>query len=297
MCLLKIPFYRTVIPDLKCSNHNLTGAITVRSGHVIPINSFLESFTPRYFQDNYPRCLAITPLHEAFACFTKKCCRKPNSAVAYVSSSFLLIISTIVIAQSDLYYKIPKLNLIEKLLPGSSTPAEKPISIRKPLVGPPTHIVDNFPLAAKAKSPADLPPMPSWNAPPSSYVAESTPLFIGFTRNWRLLQQTVVSYITAGWPPRKHLFYIYTALERNWTHYFWAHMDTVIVSDEEREPFEPLYTRAVSALRETVDPKWGSASDAVVCIRPPSSRAHAGVRGCRRMRYHDSVLYDRLQYA
>ena len=39
-------------------------------------------------------------------------------------------------------------------------------------------------------------------------------------------------------------------------HYFWAHMYTVIVSDEEREPFEPLYTRAVSALRETVDPKW-----------------------------------------
>jgi hypothetical protein len=32
-------------------------------------------------------------------------------------------------------------------------------------------------------------------------VPERTPLFIGFTRNWRLLQQVVVSYITAGWPP------------------------------------------------------------------------------------------------
>ncbi|KAL2059458.1 hypothetical protein ABVK25_000751 [Lepraria finkii] len=36
---------------------------------------------------------------------------------------------------------------------------------------------------------------------PLPNVAESMPLFIGFTRNWRLLQQTVVSYITAGWPP------------------------------------------------------------------------------------------------
>jgi hypothetical protein len=32
-------------------------------------------------------------------------------------------------------------------------------------------------------------------------VPEHTPLFIGFTRNWLLLQQAVVSYITVGWPP------------------------------------------------------------------------------------------------
>ena len=61
-------------------------------------------------------------------------------------------------------------------------------------------IVDNFPLAAAAQSPADLPPIPPWNLPPQPHVPEKTPLFIGFTRNWRLLQQTVVSYITAGWP-------------------------------------------------------------------------------------------------
>ncbi|KAF3933470.1 hypothetical protein ABW19_dt0203185 [Dactylella cylindrospora] len=29
---------------------------------------------------------------------------------------------------------------------------------------------------------------------------EKTPLFIGFTRNWYLLEQAVVSYIAAGWP-------------------------------------------------------------------------------------------------
>lgn len=61
--------------------------------------------------------------------------------------------------------------------------------------------MDNFPLTAAANSSVDLPPVPRWNAPPDRHVAENTPLFIGFTRNWRLLQQTVVSYITGGWPP------------------------------------------------------------------------------------------------
>jgi hypothetical protein len=62
-------------------------------------------------------------------------------------------------------------------------------------------IVDNFPLAAIAQSSSDLPPLPAYNQPPNPHVPERTPLFIGFTRNWLLLQQTVVSYITAGWPP------------------------------------------------------------------------------------------------
>lgn len=62
-------------------------------------------------------------------------------------------------------------------------------------------IVDNFPYALAAHSTTDLPPIPSWNNPPSPHVPEKTPLFIGFTRNWRLLQQVVVSYITSGWPP------------------------------------------------------------------------------------------------
>ncbi|KAK6604559.1 hypothetical protein H4I96_05141 [Botrytis cinerea] len=45
-----------------------------------------------------------------------------------------------------------------------------------------------------------LPDIPSWNRPPKEHVPEKTPLFIGFTRNWPLLQQCVLSYITAGWP-------------------------------------------------------------------------------------------------
>jgi hypothetical protein len=84
-------------------------------------------------------------------------------------------------------------------------PAPPPPLPRHPLYKPPKEkpsipIEDNFPRAARAKSGADLPQIPSWNTPPSPHVSEPTPVFIGFTRNWRLLQQAVVSLITAGWP-------------------------------------------------------------------------------------------------
>ncbi|KAL9028959.1 MAG: hypothetical protein Q9196_002748 [Gyalolechia fulgens] len=67
------------------------------------------------------------------------------------------------------------------------------------IVAPP--LPEYFPLAANAHSPSDLPPIPSWNRPPVEHVPETTRLYIGFTRFWPLLQQVVVSYITAGWPP------------------------------------------------------------------------------------------------
>lgn len=201
---------------------------------------------------------------------------------------------------------IPKL----KFGSASTEPSALPKPVYKPVSDPPPPIVDNFPLAASAKSPADLPPIPAWNAPPDPHVEEKTPLFIGFTRNWRLLQQVVVSYITAGWPPgdiyvventgtmysnRDNLltlqnpfyldyhrlkailgvnviatptlftfaqlqnFYIHTALDNGWEHYFWGHMDVVVVSDEEynHDPYQSIYTRALEVMRETMRPSYG----------------------------------------
>lgn len=59
---------------------------------------------------------------------------------------------------------------------------------------------ENFPYSAQLKSPTKLPPIPSWNAPPTLHVREDTPLLIPYTGNWLLLQQTVISFITSGWP-------------------------------------------------------------------------------------------------
>ena len=197
----------------------------------------------------------------------------------------------------------------------SLTPDQKPNPLYKfpPTEPPPPPITDNFPLAATAKSSSDLPSIPPWNIPPKPRINESTPLFIGFTRNWRLLQQTVISYLTAGWPAEDiyvventgvmhsnrdgkltlqnpfyldhhrltkifgvnvlhtptlftfaqlQNFYLFTSLERGWEHYFWAHMDTIAVSDEEipvtaDQPYKSIYTRAVELMQETLDPSWG----------------------------------------
>lgn len=86
--------------------------------------------------------------------------------------------------------------------PDDGKPKLKPHPLYKP-PGPekPPPLPEYFPLAASAKSPADLPPVPSWNKPPEKHVPENTRLYIGFTRYWPLLQQVVVSYIAAGWPP------------------------------------------------------------------------------------------------
>ncbi|TKA75451.1 hypothetical protein B0A49_05708 [Cryomyces minteri] len=80
-------------------------------------------------------------------------------------------------------------------------PAPPRQPVYKPTPTPEPPIVDNFPLAASARSATDIPSVSSWNMSPTPHVREKTPLLIGFTRNWRLLQQTIVSYITAGWPP------------------------------------------------------------------------------------------------
>ena len=212
-------------------------------------------------------------------------------------------ISSLLIIQNGLYEKFPK----PRQRKPEISPSPKPTPLYKPRPDPPPDIEDNFPLAATAKSPSDLPDIPSWNKPPETHVDEHTALFIGFTRNWRLLQQVVVSYITAGWPPgdiyvvdnsgvmhsnrdgllglqnpfyidytrltavfginvlttptlltfaQLQNFFTYTALEKDWDTYYWAHMDSPAISDEEFEeegqPYQSIYMRAVAVMRESM---------------------------------------------
>ncbi|KAH8590316.1 hypothetical protein B0O99DRAFT_521660 [Bisporella sp. PMI_857] len=75
-----------------------------------------------------------------------------------------------------------------------------PIYKHKSKAKPVKPINDNFPLLDGVVT-GKLPAIPSWNQPPTPHAEEKTPLFIGFTRNWPLLQQCVLGYIAAGWPP------------------------------------------------------------------------------------------------
>ncbi|KAK2035838.1 hypothetical protein LZ31DRAFT_308082 [Colletotrichum somersetense] len=84
--------------------------------------------------------------------------------------------------------------------PAQQIPRYKPASTYTP---PP--VVDPFPLLAGTAADVPLPPVPAHNVvPPNLHetygLAAPPPLFIGFTRQWPLLLQCVVSYITAGWP-------------------------------------------------------------------------------------------------
>jgi hypothetical protein len=79
---------------------------------------------------------------------------------------------------------------------GRPHPKYKPSPTDKP-----SPIQDPFPLLAKSTPP----PIPEWNrAKPDLHkkydIAFAPPLLVGFGRNWPMLLQTVVSYITAGWP-------------------------------------------------------------------------------------------------
>ncbi|KAI1820206.1 hypothetical protein F4861DRAFT_523977 [Xylaria intraflava] len=63
---------------------------------------------------------------------------------------------------------------------------------------------DPFPLLAT--STATPPPIPVYNVPKPGLhrdygLSYMPPLLIGFTRQWPMLLQCVVSYLTAGWPP------------------------------------------------------------------------------------------------
>ncbi|KAI0905610.1 hypothetical protein F4824DRAFT_473681 [Ustulina deusta] len=72
-----------------------------------------------------------------------------------------------------------------------------------PTLAVPT-ITDPFPLLAS--STAAPPPIPAYNVPKPGLhrdygLSYMPPLFIGFTRQWPMLLQCVVGYLTAGWPP------------------------------------------------------------------------------------------------
>jgi hypothetical protein len=73
----------------------------------------------------------------------------------------------------------------------------------KPTYTPPP-VADPFPALATSTPP----PIPAYNVPEKNKwkkygLPVAPPLLIGFTRSWPMLLQTVVSYITAGWPPEQ----------------------------------------------------------------------------------------------
>jgi hypothetical protein len=88
----------------------------------------------------------------------------------------------------------------------ASTPTSRTIKTPKYKPTPtwtPPPVLDTFPFMSNTDGPP--PPVPQHNiARPNLHldynISSIPPLFIGFTRQWPILLQAVVSYITAGWP-------------------------------------------------------------------------------------------------
>lgn len=57
-------------------------------------------------------------------------------------------------------------------------------------------------VASRGSDSAFLPRVPKYNIYKSDTLRPRTPLLIGFTRNYKMLEQTVLGYISAGWPRR-----------------------------------------------------------------------------------------------
>ncbi|KAK0609982.1 hypothetical protein B0T17DRAFT_629600 [Bombardia bombarda] len=128
----------------------------------------------------------------------------PNRRQLFTVLAFVVtFLMTLALLQHT--HSIPAIK--EALRPKPKPDPEPPASThhpkhKQPPKYTPPPIKDNFPLLATSTSP---PPIPSWNIPRPNLHKEHNlpvppPLLIGFTRTWPLLQQSVVSYITAGWP-------------------------------------------------------------------------------------------------
>lgn len=131
-----------------------------------------------------------------------------SKSLIYQTVLFFSIVILIIIAlrSSSVQHSISKFkaNNIDPIInqeekKGPPHPKYKPTPS---YVAPP--IIDPFPALATSTPP----PIPSYNVPVKDgwkkyNLPVAPPLLIGFTRSWPMLLQTVVSYITAGWPPEQ----------------------------------------------------------------------------------------------
>lgn len=121
----------------------------------------------------------------------------PRGAVPIICA--VLLLSTLFIYRADLPIKFHLYQ--DPSDPSSpSAPAPSPVYREPAPSNPPVREI--FPAAAQARDASDIPAIPSYNVHREWNEAKygPAPLMIGFTRNWPVLQQAVVSYLAAGWP-------------------------------------------------------------------------------------------------
>ncbi len=120
----------------------------------------------------------------------------------FLSIVILVLIALRTSAVQDSFSRF-KTNHIDTIINDNKNESPHPSYKPAPSYTPPP-VSDPFPALATSTPP----PIPSYNVPEKDGwkkygLSVAPPLIIGFTRSWPMLLQTVVSYITAGWPPEQ----------------------------------------------------------------------------------------------
>ena len=81
------------------------------------------------------------------------------------------------------------------------------------------------------------------------------PSYLNYGRLREILKINVITTPTLLTFAQLQNFYIFTALEKSWSHFWWSHQDVVAVAveDDEKQPYKSLYLKAVDILRKIKD--------------------------------------------
>lgn len=82
-------------------------------------------------------------------------------------------------------------------------------------------------------------------------LTSQNPFYLDYKRLTEVFGVNVITMPSLQTFAQLQNFYLSEAINNNLKHYFWGHMDVVLVPHEEREPYRSLYQIAVDTIRES----------------------------------------------
>ena len=123
------------------------------------------------------------------------------------------------------------------------------------------------------------------------------PFFLDHRRLTQILQVNVLVTPSLQTFAQLQNFYLFHAIENDWAHYYWAHMDIMIQSSEDKTPYLSFYRRAVNAVRQAKG-RWALKYFAYDWVTLMNTKAMAALGGWDSMiSYYtiDCDMYDRMR--
>ena len=87
-------------------------------------------------------------------------------------------------------------------------------------------------------------------------LTSQNPFYMDYNRLTKVFGVNVITMPSLQSFAQLQNFYLSEAINNNLDYYFWGHMDVVVQSHEDQEPYESLYMRAVETVREASKPDY-----------------------------------------